>query len=148
MTIVRVQDRTYDFDASPFLGDLRLLKKKFGFGWATVQARIAAVPDGTLWGEVFEDEEAGPALVARIWMMMLRAGNRDVTVEDLWNLPADEISFHANPDPATDDPGDEPDPTSAQTASDLGDAADKAAKAPPTRASSKTPRRPSSRASR
>lgn len=135
-----INGTTYDGQLQPFIGDLRLLKRTLGFGWGTVAERMQKIaPDADALA-LLDDEEFIDALLAWIWMTRLRSGERDLTFEQVAMTPVDQIQMlHDDPSAAQTAAADadDADPTSAQTASGLGDAKPERKRAS-TKASSKT----------
>lgn len=117
-----VKGVAYDGDASPFIGDLRLVKQEFGYGWGTVTKRLDAMPEHTTLADLFDDPELNDAFTAWMWMTRRRAGERDLTLDEVRETPWDEIELDYPPAEPVADGEFSPDPTSAQTATALGDA--------------------------
>lgn len=116
-----IDGREYDAQRQPFLGDLRLLKKAFGFGWGTVAKRLEGLDSDADWSTLLDDVDFIEALLAWMWMARLRAGDRDCTVDEVRMTPLDSIAFKAEAGDEADE-GDDAPPTSAPTGSDRGDA--------------------------
>lgn len=116
---LKIGDREYDGDVQPFIGDLRLLKAEFGFGWGTVADRMQKVSEEANALELIDDDEFVDALMAWMWMVRLRSGERDVTITDIRQTPLDSFVLLGDEPTAAEQV--EPDPTSALTDSGQGD---------------------------
>lgn len=137
-----IDGREYDPQAQPFIGDLRLLKAEFGFGWGEVARRLQGLDQDADMLALLDDDATVEALVAWMWMSRLRAGERDVTRQLVEMTPLDAIAFKQ--EPGDELPGDDSVPTSARTGSVPGD--DEPAKPIPSKASTKTSRKRSTAA--
>jgi hypothetical protein len=142
---VRIGENEYDSALLPFIGDLRLLKKEFGFGFATVSERIGQLTQLEDPSPLFDDEDFLDAFVAWLWLMRLRAGERTVTRADIEAMPLDAVLLLGDDSPVPEEP---PDPTTARTDSVPGDAKPKRVAKAQTAASTKTSKKPSTPASR
>lgn len=150
-----IDGREYDPAAQPFLGDLRLLKPEFGFGWGEVVHRLEGIDEDANWIVLLDDDDFREALIAWMWMSRLRAGERECTAADAAMVGLDAIGWKLEPG---DQPAevDESVPTSAPAVSSRGGAVTKpgnvskpakvSAAGPGTNTSSKTSRRRSSAA--
>jgi hypothetical protein len=133
----------YDATAQPFIGDLRLLKKEFGFGWGTVASRLAGINEDADMMSMLDDDDVLEALVAWMWMSRLRAGERATTRADVELTPIDSIRFVGEPGDDADE-GDAA-PTSAPTDSGRGGAGEPTTKQH-RKPSTKTSKKPSTAA--
>lgn len=91
-------------NVAPFIGDLRLLKREFGFGWAEVARRMSGIDDETPLIDLVDDEEFMDAIIAWMWMTRLRAGERDLTRTDVEQTPVDVIEFVDDDEEVVADP--------------------------------------------
>ncbi len=130
-----INGQEFDAGAQPFIGDLRLLRKEFGFGWGEVVKRLQGMDEDTDMFALLDDEGFLDALVAWMWMAKLRAGDRDTTREDMERVAIDQIQWIAEPCDVL--PEDESVPTSAPAGSARGAAAPEPAPAT-TQGSTKT----------
>lgn len=128
---ILIDGREYDGAAQPFIGDLRLLKKEFGFGWGTVANTLAGLEEASDFVERLGDDDFTNAFVAWLWMARLRGGDRSCTRKDIEMLPLDALTIVPDEGPAEDDEV----PTSAPTGSDRGASGEAKAS---TRSSTKT----------
>lgn len=117
-----INGRGYDPAAQPFIGDLRLIRQAFGFGWGEVAARLGGLSEDADMSALLDDDECVDALVAWIWMARLRAGERDVTVDDVRMTPLDGIIWIAEPGDDAPVEADDPVPSRARTDSAPGGA--------------------------
>lgn len=140
---VEIRDKTYNGDLLPFIGDLRLLKKEFGFGYSVVVEQMNRLfVSGEDFNKLADEEEWVEAFVAWLWMLLLRNGERSTTRADVELIPVNEVEII--PDQPIDE-GEPPDPTSAPTDSDPGAEKAKPAAKQRTRASTKTSKNKSQR---
>lgn len=105
-----IDGRTYDATAQPFIGDLRRLKQEFGYGYGTVIERVKKLDVDNI-ADFLDDDDALEAFVAWLWMVRLRAGERDVTRADVEMLALDQIQWVAEPADETPDAAPIPAPT-------------------------------------
>lgn len=139
--MIVVAGNAYPVARQPFIGDLRLLKSTFGFGWGTVAKRLSGI-EAENFMELLDDQDFIEALLAWIWMAKMRAGEREVTLADVEQIALDDITFTGGDD---EKEGIEATPQSAPTGSGRG--ASKAPAASSTRASTKKSKKPSTAAS-
>jgi hypothetical protein len=92
-----INGREFDASAQPFIGDLRLLNREFGFGWGEVAKRLSGIDDSADVLAMLDDEDITDALMAWMWMARLRAGERDVTIEEIRMTPIDAFTFKTEP---------------------------------------------------
>lgn len=132
--------REFDVKAQPFIGDLRLLKTHFGFGWGTVATRLQSLDQDVDVMTLIDDDDFVEALQAWMFMARLRAGERDVqaVLEDVRMTPLDGFTFKA--EPGDELPADGSVPTSAPADSSRGEHEPATVDAP----SSEAPSTPSS----
>jgi hypothetical protein len=140
-----IDGREYDGTAQPFIGDLRLLRREFGFGFGTVIERMQKLSADTDALALLDDEEFTEALVAWMWMLRLRAGERTLTRADVELTALDQIQII---DDEPEDGAVEADPTPASEPMDSDRAGADVAAAGETRGSTKTSSRRSTRGSR
>jgi hypothetical protein len=139
-----IDGREYDAQAQPYIGDLRLLKKEFGFGWGTVATRLQALNPDTDPLALLDDDDFLDALVAWMWMARLRAGERDCTREQAGMVDMSQMVWRAEPGD-DESPVDDAAPTSARTGSAPG-AVPVQVPAVPKKRSTKTSKQPSTAA--
>lgn len=111
---VVIDGTEYDASLQPFIGDLRLIKKEFGFGWGTVMTRMQELDTDQGVGALLDDDGFIEALVAWMWMVRRRAGESSLSRADAERVALDKIEWSADPSEER-----ETDPTqaSARTAS-------------------------------
>lgn len=108
----------YDGRLQPFIGDLRLLKRTLGFGWGTVAERMQRISPETDALALLDDEEFLDALLAWMWMVRLRAGERDVTFDQVLLTPIDDIRLLGDDPSAAEEAARDEDPTQASAPTD------------------------------
>lgn len=114
-----IDGRTYDASAQPFIGDLRLIKKEFGYGYGTVIERVKKLDVDNI-ADFLDDDDALEAFVAWLWMVRLRAGERDVTRADVEMTALDQIQWVPEPADETPDAAPTPAPTDSGRGDDEG----------------------------
>ena len=115
---IEIDGKSYSTDLQPFIGDLRRLKAEFGFGYGEVARRLSSLDEDSDMLTLIDDDKFLDALIAWVWMARLRAGERDVTKQDVEMLCIDDIKFVPEPG---DEVKEDENPTSAQTGSVLGE---------------------------
>lgn len=105
----------YDAAQQPFIGDLRLIKKEFGFGWGTVMARMQQLDIEVGVGALLDDDDFLDALVAWMWMIRRRAGQSDLTRAQAEAVALDQIQWVSE---SADERDADPTQASDQTGSD------------------------------
>lgn len=105
----------YDGSRQPFLGDLKLLKPAFGFGYGTVMQRLQSLDESSDMATLLDDVDFVEALLAWMYLARLRAGDRSVSVQDVRRTPLDGFQILPDDDPDDADTAAEPDTASNTT---------------------------------
>lgn len=115
-----IDGREYDGTAQPFIGDLRLLKKEFGFGYGTVMQRLRSMNEDTDMLAMMDDQDWLDAFIAWMWMSRLRSGERTCTRADAEMVALDQVQMVPDKDDDEGESADDAAPTSAPKASGRG----------------------------
>lgn len=128
----------YDGAKQPFIGDLRLLKPTVGFGWGTVIEHMSKIKPDASVTEVLDDDGFLTGLLAWMWMVRRRAGERDLTWDEVGCTAIDEIQLIGDDPSAAEEAAEDPTQASAPTGSVPVDAKPAPRKRPSGTTSSKT----------